>query len=336
MAASLLTLAWMLPAGSQPSVGFGWFEPWVEIDADDVRKMDRGRIVAKSLPGDGREIAVFLATAINTSADTFIDAARHPEHLWKAARVPRVGRFSMPPRLEDVADMRLDSRDVEAIRRCVPGDCEVKLGAAEIQRLQVAASIQDEFRQLVVERVRRYLEGGLRATDDFYDDAMPIDPAAISAGLLMRSPWLTERAPRLAEYVEDFPVATLRDVDSFVYWLETTHTPRPTVQVVHVMIARRSAPGVVAPEVLVVSRQVFASHYINGSLAVSILFQDRAYSRWYLTYVNRLDVDGLGGLLGGLRRLFLERAARDRGADALAEQRRRIEGWRVAAARTSQ
>jgi hypothetical protein len=322
-------------SASQASDTFGWFRPWVEIDADDIRDIHRGQIVAKTLSAVDGEIAVFLASAIDTDPDRFIDAVRHPEALWKSARIPRVRRFSTPPRLEDVAEMRLDRRDVDAIRRCVPGECDVKLAAAEMSRLRGAASIQDEFRKVVVERVRLYHERGLRAASEYHDHAIPIDPATISSMLLTRSPWLTERAPRLAEYIENFPSTTLRDVESFIYWLETSSTPKPTIQVVHVAIARRDAPEVIAPEVLIVSRQVFASHYINGSLAVSMLFHDRTESRRYLAYVNRAHVDGLDGWLGGLRRYFVERTARRRGAAALNEQRQRIEAWRISAARTS-
>jgi hypothetical protein len=285
------------------------------------------RSVAKSLPASENEIAVFLASAVDTDPDAFVDAVRHPEALWKAPKVPRVQRFSMPPRPADVEDIQLDPRDLEAIRRCVPGDCEVKLTASEIRRLQIAPSIQLEFRRLIFDRVARYLERGVAGTGALHDHARPLDQAAISAELLIRSPWLTERAPGLAQYVEDFPSARLGDVHSFIYWLETDHTPKPTIQVVHVMIARHSGQGIFAPEVVVVSRQVFASHYINGSLAVSVLFRDRTKSRRYLAYANRLHVDGLNGWLGGLRRLLIERSVRGRGAAALDKQRQRIEAW---------
>ena len=48
-----------------------------------------------------------------------------------------------------------------------------------------------------------------------------------------------------------------RDLHSFVYWLETTYTPKPTIQVVHVVVDRRNESGGVVPEVLVVSRQIW-------------------------------------------------------------------------------
>jgi hypothetical protein len=180
---------------------------------------------------------------------------------------------------------------------------------------------------LVLDRATRYLTSGFRSTRDVHDHEEPVDPHAVARGLLLRSPWLTVGAPRIADYIEDFPQASLPGRDSFLYWLETTHTPKPTIQVVHVTIDRRRAASAASPELLVVSRQVFASHYLNGSLSLSVLVADRAGSRRYLAYVTRAHVDGIDGWLSGLRRLFIERSVRRRGAVAFEEQRRRIESW---------
>jgi hypothetical protein len=327
---SVLTLVSVLPAlpdQADRSAAFGWFAPWINLEAKQLREMHGGAILAKTLPASDSEIALFFAGAINADPQAFIEALQSPESLWKMARVPLVTRFSSPPRLEDVNRMRLRANDVEAIRRCRPGDCDVKLTASEIRGLQAAASIQDEFRRMVLDRVTRYLESGFRSTEDFHDHDAPVDPQTVATGLLLRSPWLTERAPRLGEYVENFPATPSSDIDSFLYWLETTHTPKPTIQVVHVMIDRRGDAAAGSPEVLVVSRQVFASHYVNGSLAVSALLTSRAERRRYLTYLTRVHVDGVGGWLSGLKRLLIEGATRRRGAAVFEEQRRRIESF---------
>jgi hypothetical protein len=326
------SLLWLASAGlalSSPVSGgaLGWFASWITLEADDVRDLREGRVVAKMQPAADSEIAVFIAGAIDVDPDTFVDAVRHPERLWQTGRVPRVGRFSSPPRLEDLEALHLSARDVDAIRSCRPGDCDVKLTATEIRRLQVAASVQDEFRRLVLDRVTRYLESGLGSTGDIHDHEEPVDPLTVATGLLLRSPWLTEGAPRVAEYIEDFPRTNLPGADSFLYWRETTYTPKPTIQVVHVSIDRRATTSTISPEVLVVSRQVFASHYLNGSLSLSALIGDCAASRRYLAYVTRAHVDDVDGWLSGLRRLLVERRVRQRGAAAFDEQRRRIESW---------
>lgn len=74
---------------------------------------------------------------------------------------------------------------------------------------------------------------------------------------------------------------------------------------------------------VVLSRQVLATHYINGSLALTIL--TRAAPERYLVYVNWTDVDGLGGFFSGLRRYFVERRVRSAARRAFETFKERIE-----------
>lgn len=327
LGAALLWLASGVSSG-YGSAGTGaldWLEPWIELEADDLRNLYAGRIVAKMLPARDSEIAVFLAAATDVDPADFIGAVRDPQRLWTSQQVPHVRRFSSPPRLKDLDALQFRESDVRAIRRCRPGNCDVKLTATEMRRLQAADSIQREFRRVVFDRVIEYIERGFRSTSDFHDHEEQVDPLTVASGLLLRSPWLMEGAPRIGAYIEDFPNRTLPGGDSFLYWLETQYTPKPTVQVVHVFIHRRVPTSAAMPEVLVVSRQVYASHYLNGSLSLTVLVGDRGGSRRYLAYATRARIDGLQGWLSGLRRLLIERSVRRRGAAAFEEQRRRIE-----------
>ena len=317
----------MAASDSESVTALRWFEPWIEIDTQALRELEKGSVIAKTLPADGSEIAVFIAGAIDVDPAVFVDAVRDTERLWMSEQVPRVRRFSSPPRLQDLEHLRLAADDIEAIRRCRPGDCEVKLTAAEMRRLQATHSVEREFRKVVLDRVLEYQATGFRTTGDFHDHAMPVDPLTATSGLLLRSPWLTEDAPRLAAYMEDFPSTKLPGSDSFLYWLETEYAFKPTVRVVHVVIGRSAQPSATAPDVLVVSRQVYASHYLNGSLSLTALLGGRNGSRQYLAYATRAHVDGMRGWLSGLRRLLIERGVRRRGAAAFEEQRRRIESW---------
>jgi hypothetical protein len=147
------------------------------------------------VPARGNEIAVFLAGAIDAEPDAFIAAVRDPERLWTSQQVPHVRRFSTPPRLEDLDALHLNADDVEAIRRCRPGDCDVKLIATEMRRLQRADSIAHEFRRIVLERVTEYMESGFRSTGDFHDHEEQVDPLSVAAGLLLRSRLLRKAHP---------------------------------------------------------------------------------------------------------------------------------------------
>lgn len=314
-------------ASGNPAVALTWVDRWVELTREDVRELYAGHILSRTLPAERSEIAVLVAGVIDTRPATFMDAVMHPEGLWRAPGTARVGRFSDPPRLADLAGFTLPTDDVDAIRRCVPGNCAVKLTATEIRRLCAARSVNEEFRQVLLERVRQYLAHGLRRTADFRDHEEPVDPQAVAHELLRRSPWLIQGAPPVTDYLRAYPHTHLASVESFLYWIETTYTPKPTLQIVHVSIHHPDSPAVSAPDVLVVSRQVYASHYMNGSLSVSALINTADDSRRVLAYLTRAHVDGLDGWLSGVRRFLVERAVRQRGAAAFERQRTRIESW---------
>jgi hypothetical protein len=141
-------------------------------------------------------------------------------------------------------------------------------------------------------------------------------------------PALTERAPQLARYLHEFPAGALPHAESYLFWLKTTSTPKPMIQILHTIILASDRSTAAAPAVLVASRQVYATHYVNGWLSLSALMQDpQAPGRRYLAYLSRSHVDGLEGWGGGLMRFFVERRVRERAEELFEAQRRRIESY---------
>ena len=85
----------------------------------------------------------------------------------------------------------------------------------------------------------------------------------------------------------------------------------------------RNAAGSGLPLVTVAGMQVFATHYYQGSLGLTYLVGD---SRRYLVYVNRTELDVLGGFLGGLKRAILESRLKRDVARLIGGLRGRLEG----------
>ena len=328
-------------APGSPVHALSWFAPWAVIDAGDARSLTGGEVIARTLPADGHQIGVFLAGAIGADPETFARRVRDSRALWRHEKVPQVVMFSAPPRADDVQALELDPEDLDALRDCRPGDCDLKLTAPEIAEMRQAivqagaewrSHAQRLFRGQMLRRVRQYVAGGFASLDPYRDHDEPVDPQAIARSLLEGSPWLSERAPAVARALDRFPTESLPHTVSSIYWMKTTYLPKPTIQAVHVLVHRPVARRRDEPAVLVVSRQIFATHYVNGSLAVSVLVNAQEDpARWYLGYANRTHVDGLGGWFSGVRRFFVERRVRDRAREIFALQRDRIEGDRGAA-----
>lgn len=279
-------------------------------------------MVLRILPAGGRELAALAAGSVEVAPDALVDSVRNIVDLKKSAIVPQIGRFSAEPRIEDVQQLTLDDVDVRTILGCRSGRCGLKLSGDEIARLQRAASaggdsrrmLDEEFRRVLVERAAAYLRQGENETKDE------------SAVLLQHSPYV-QRIPELVSYLDRYPAARLANSESFLYWSKETYAWKPMISVTHVTILCGSGDNG-APEVVVASRDVFASRYTSGSLVLTFLFHsprasgDQA-SRRYLVYINRTWVDAVRPLW----RPFVEHRIKSQAHNVFSDARERIERY---------
>ena len=72
------------------------------------------------------------------------------------------------------------------------------------------------------------------------------------------------------------------------------------------------------------SKQIYAMHYFDASLGLTLLVPDRtaSSSAIYVVYLNRSRIDLFDGLLGGIAR----RLVAGRAKTLVAEQLRRLQG----------
>ena len=77
------------------------------------------------------------------------------------------------------------------------------------------------------------------------------------------------------------------------------------MSVTHVGIVH-SATDRRLPAVLVAGKQIYASHYVDGGLGLTMIVCDASTDTSYLVYVNRSQVDFLRGWFGRLVQSVLE------------------------------
>jgi hypothetical protein len=305
----------------------------MHLSEDEREGLRSGRTIVRLLDAVGpAHLVVFAASHIDVTPQRFAEGIRNSPRLWVGPKVPRTGTFGNPVRAEHVARMTLDRDDVRALLGCRQGDCDVKLSSSEMARIQAQISssgrewetaVQREFRQIVVDRISRYRRGGLSALESFRDHDPPIAPDEAFSRLRSHAETMRRLAPELIDYLDKYPRVPLPpDSEEFLYWLETVHPPKPTIQAWHVTMRRYPSSGVA--EVVVISRQIFATHYVNGALALTALVRD-ASGRRYMVYLNRVSADGLTGFLSGVKRFFIERRVRAGARAAFDLMRQRIE-----------
>ena len=72
------------------------------------------------------------------------------------------------------------------------------------------------------------------------------------------------------------------------------------------------------------STEILATHYRNASIGLTAVVEDVA-GQGYLVYVNRSQLDILGGFFGPLKRAIVESRVKSESVMVLGELRRRLE-----------
>jgi hypothetical protein len=285
-------------AGRSHQDPFAFFDGLVVLEDADWQRLDGGEIAVRVLPGSGGSLGVVAASRLDAPADALVGWVRRIEAFKQSAFVGAIRRFSDPPVIEDLDDLTLDAVDVDAVRSCRTGACGLKLAAHEIASLRAAANrrpdwqsaVQQEFRRVVYNRVLAYRSGGLAALPAPADRKDAATPAEAFAAMLAQSQALHDQ----------LPVA-----ESFLYWSKEHYgAGKRVVAVTHVDIVRPERLH--APAVIVLSKEILATHYRTASLGVTAVVEDPVGLERYLVYVNRSQVDLLGGLFGGLKRKVIE------------------------------
>lgn len=322
----------LLAQRGEPADPFEFFQPQVSLSAAERSRLDSGQPIVKTLSAESREVAVFSAARIAIDGDRLVAWVRRIQELKRGKFVPLIGRFSDPPRVDDVAALELDDGELDDLRSCRPGACGLKLSQPEMVTLSALAArrtpdwkaaVQQGFREALVARAEQYRSSGLVAVPPYLDGPTPVALDREFAALASHSSFIERGLPRLVEYLLRYPAERARDIESFLYWSKELLGGRPIVSITHVTTTR-PVDGVL-PAAVVAAKQVYATHYMTGSLAVTTIVGGRGGAPHYLAYLNRSRVDVLDGFFGGLVRRIMERRLREDAALVVDALRQRLQ-----------
>jgi hypothetical protein len=323
-----------VPARAQATAAdpFAFLTPWVVLSAGERQRLDRGDVVTRRLGADDRQAGVFVATRLNAAPEALVAWTRAIGALKRTAHVLAIGRFSDPPALSDLDGLALDQGDLEDLRHCRPGGCGLKLTADEIGKLAGPATagragpsygVQRAFRQAMIDRVLAYRANGLAGLPALADSRRSRRIADGLAALVDRSPYL-ERVPAVVSWLRQHPTGSAPS-DSFLYWSKEAYgSGKPVISVTHVGIFT-PPPAADRPAVLVASKQLLATHYATASLGLMMVLPGTAGAPSYFGYLNRTELDVLGGMFGAVARLAIERRLARQVPAVVRELRARLE-----------
>jgi len=306
------------------------------FDDTDFATLKQDQPAVKLVSGsDKREVAVSGLVNIHTSPDEFLKSYRESMTKKNNSAILEIGRIGNAPALADVQNLTLESRDIEDLRECVAGDCRVKLSAQMIERFRKEIDwkapdyqlrVTNLFRQMLVDYVRDYRTRGDAALMEYNDKRDVISLASEQRALAT--------APGYVSDVLDAERSHLQVVEDAIVWSKIKFGLKPVIAVNHITIYRRDRE--VGPQVLIASKQIYANHYFNGSLALTALVKIPNVGQGaYLVYENRSRADGLGGPFGKIKRRVVEKKAVE-GLRAILEHSRTSLDDRVVAASTAE
>lgn len=278
------------------------------FEATDFAALENQQPVVKLGPtSDKREVAVLGIVNIRAGAEEFLRSYREGLTRRNNAAVLEIGSFAKEPALTDLQNLTIETKDIEDLKECVVGDCQIKLSAAMIERFRkeidwqaadYATSATNLYKQMLLDYVRDYGVRGDQALIQYHDKRDGIDLAAEQRTLNAGSSYVNTI---LAEQQSE-----LRLVEEVIVWSKIKFGLKPVININHISIYRRDAS--VGPQVVVTSKQLYANHYFNASLALTafVSFADRGS---YLVYENRSRADGLEGPFSKLKRGVVEKKA---------------------------
>jgi hypothetical protein len=255
---------------------------------------------------ESKEVAVVGAVWVDAPMHRYVDLVKDIEKFERGGGFTLTRRISATPRAEDFADMRMSDEDVAELRSCQVGNCKVKLDQRALERFQTEIdwnapnhkrAVESLMRQLALEYVTGYVEGGDDRLAIYRDKARPTFMAREFREMLDAAPELTRHMPLIRRYLLEYPRTTVGASNSFLYWQETQFGLKPTVRISHLVIREGETETVIA------SKMLYANHYFWTGLELRVLLPDPTRGRgfWFVT-IYRGRADGLSGFTGRLVR----------------------------------
>jgi len=292
---------------------YTFFKQDIGLKDDQIASIELGKAVVQVLPTQAAsEVAVFGAIYINDYPENYLRLVRNFHTLRGTPHYLGIRQFSTPPKLSDFEGFILEDDDINELKSCKPGKCQVQLPTDLMQEFQesvdwsapdVANQVNRLAQKMALEELIRYQKDGNSALGTYYDKEHSLSVVDQFESLLSESASLTHYLPDLQRYLASYPQTQLSNSESFFYWERVRFGLKPTLRINQMVIYRGSQSS--APLDSVAIKQLYASHYFQTALDLSVCVRDSNRSDekgFYLITVKKSRQAGLTGLRGTMIR----------------------------------
>lgn len=279
--------------------------------------IEHGAPVVRTLSTNSREVAVAGAVRINADRARLIARLRSIDTLKRSAVVLDAATFSAQPGAADLARLSLEEHSLD-LRDCRPGDCRVRLTAEDIARFHRdvnwnapdwRARSADVWRHVLAAHAAAYQKHGRSALPTYTNKTDSLSVSSELDILLSHYSFLRAWSPSFLRYMQGFGPGVPAGAASTLYWSKEDFGIRPIVRISHQVI-QPAAHG--NDPALVVTNQVYADHYLDAALTVTMAVAAGDDSgAFYMISVNRARTRSLGGWLRAIVRSAVHSRTRD-------------------------
>jgi len=312
---------------------YRFFREYVGLSEDQIGAIRSGKPVAKVIESrTPDEIFVFGSVYVEATPESYLKLASDIDTVRKLPGYLAIQSFSDPPELSDLEDFTLEKQDIEELKNCKEGHCQVQLPTEAMgdfkQSIDWSApdapdKVNHLARQMALQALLNYRNGGNTALGVYRDKNHPAAVAETFAALLTRLSALPEYLPELNEYLLEYPKTKSANVQAGFYWEKVNFGLKPTFRIVQRAVYRGASPT--DPVYALAEKQIYASHYFETALDLTVCARDTQRPGFYIITIKGSKQAGLTGLKGSIVRKVAVDKARASLGRVLASIKQRLE-----------
>jgi hypothetical protein len=285
----------------------------VGLNHVQLESLHNGKAVATVLDfPDPDEVFVFGAVYVEAAPESYLKLANDFDALRKLPGYLALQKFSNPPQPSDLAKFTIEADDLKDLKSCKPDDCQVQLPSEAMDQFQrsvnwkapdVGGQVNGLAQQMALGALLAYQKGGNAALGVYRDKDHPTRVAETFQALLGRLKSLPVYLPDVNRILLEYPRVESAHSHSEFYWEKVDFGLRPTLRIVQQITYRGGS--LTDPTYAVALKQLYASHYFETALDLSVCIRDAARPNergFYLVTVKASKQAGLTGLKGGIVR----------------------------------
>ena len=293
-----------------PDEPYKFFREFAGLNEEQIAAIRSGKAVARVVESPTPdEVYVFGSVYVEATPESYLKLASDIDALRKLPSYLAIQSFSDPPQLSDLEDFTLTEQDITELKNCKTGYCQAQLPTAAIEDFQqsidwsepdVADRVNRLARRLALQALMEYMQGGNTALGAYRDKNHPAAVAETFASLIKPFEALPVYLPGLNEYLLEYPKAKSDNVQAGFYWEKINFGLKPTFRIIQ-RIVYRGAVGK-EPAYAVAEKQIYASHYFETALDLTVCVKDAQRPGFYIITVKGSKQAGLTGLKGSIVR----------------------------------